>query len=116
MDVLFISICFDDLERKGDTLTVKEIMGLIDELAIRKNCKVILIFNESSLDKDTDKKEFDSYREKVVDIELNYEPSCVENMKHIFPDDFKQLSIISDVVDELDIKNIRGDAGTGTVQ
>ena len=100
-------ICFDDLERKGDTLTVKEIMGLIDELAIRKNCKIILIFNENSLDKDTDKKEFDSYREKVVDIELNYEPTCVENMKHVFPNDFKQLSIISDAVNELDIKNIR---------
>ena len=100
-------ICFDDLERKGDALAVKEIMGLIDELAIRKNCKIILIFNESSLDKDTDKKEFDLYREKVVDIELSYEPTCVENMKHAFPNDFKQLSIISDAVNELDIKNIR---------
>lgn len=100
-------ICFDDLERKGNALTVKEIMGLIDELAIRKNCKIILIFNESSLDKDTDKKEFDSYREKVVDIELNHEPTCIENMRHVFPDDFNQLSVIADAVNELDIKNIR---------
>jgi hypothetical protein len=100
-------ICFDDLERKGSALSVKEIMGLIDELAIRKNCKVILIFNESSLDKDTDKKEFDSYREKVVDIELNHEPTCIDNMKHVFPNDFNQLSVITEVVNELDIKNIR---------
>ncbi|CCK74948.1 conserved hypothetical protein [Oleispira antarctica RB-8] len=100
-------ICFDDLERKGNSLTVKEIMGLIDELAIRKNCKVVLIFNESSLDKDTDKKEFDSYREKVVDIELNHNPSCAENMEHVFSDDFNQISVISEAVNELGIKNIR---------
>lgn len=100
-------ICFDDLERKGNSLTVKEIMGLIDELAIRKNCKIILIFNESSLDKDTDKKEFDSYREKVVDIELNHNPTCIENMAHAFPSNFPQRDIVADVINELDIKNIR---------
>ncbi len=100
-------ICFDDLERKADTLAVKEVMGLIDELATRKNCKVILIFNENELDKDIDKTGFDSYREKVVDIELNYEPTCIENMKHVFPDDFNHFSIIENVVNELNIKNIR---------
>ncbi len=100
-------ICFDDLERKADTLAVKEVMGLIDELATRKNCKVILIFNEKELDENASQKEFDSYREKVVDIELNYEPTCVENIKLAFPDNFKHLSIIKNVVNELDIKNIR---------
>ncbi len=100
-------ICFDDLERKADTLTMKEIMGLIDELATRKNCKVILIFNENELDENINKKEFDSYREKIVDIELNYEPTCIKNMKHVFPDDFEHLSIIENVVNELNINNIR---------
>ncbi len=107
-------ICFDDLERKADTLTVKEVIGLIDELVTRKNCKVVLIFNENELGENTgkkgentNKKEFISYREKIVDIELNYEPTCVENMKHVFPDDSEHLAIIENVVNELDIKNIR---------
>ncbi len=100
-------ICFDDLERKADTLAVKEIMGLIDELATHKNCKIILIFNENELGETLAKKEFDLYREKIVDIELNYKPTCVENMKHVFPDDSEHLSIIKNVVNELDIKNIR---------
>ncbi len=107
-------ICFDDLERKADALTVKEVMGLIDELATRKNCKVILIFNENELgentgekNENTNKKEFDSYREKIVDIELNYEPTYVENMNIAFPDDFKHLSIIENVANELKMKNIR---------
>lgn len=49
-------ICFDDLERKGNGLSVKDIMGLIDELAQRKNCKIILVFNEDSLSDENDKK------------------------------------------------------------
>jgi len=100
-------ICFDDLERKGSSLSVREIMGLIDELALRKNCKIVLIFNESSLDEKSDKKEFDSYREKVVDIELNHDPSCLDNLKLVFKEDRSQLSTIEELVRELNIKNIR---------
>jgi len=100
-------ICFDDLERKGGTLTVKEVMGLIDELAIRKNCKVVLIFNESSFDEGRDKSDFESYKEKVVDIELKFEPTCFDNMKHVFPNGFEQLPVLTNTVNELDIKNIR---------
>ena len=100
-------ICFDDLERKGVTLSVREIMGLIDELALRKNCVVVLIFNEDSLDKDSDKEEFRSYREKVVDIELLHNPSFLDNIKHAFPPEYNQLPILIDVISELDIKNIR---------
>ncbi len=100
-------ICFDDLERKGESLSVREIMGLIDELALRKNCTVVLIFNEDSLDKETDKKEFQSYREKVVDIELLHNPSFLDNIKHAFPSEYIQLPLLIDVVGELNIKNIR---------
>lgn len=100
-------ICFDDLERKGRALSVREIMGLIDELALRKDCTVILIFNEDSLESDDDKKEFKTYREKVVDIELSHNPSYIENVRHVFPPEYKHLSTIMEVVCELDIKNIR---------
>jgi len=82
-------------------------MGLINELALRKNCKIILIFNENSFDEASDKEEFDSYREKVVDIELNHDPSCLDNLKLVFQEDCNQLSTIQEVVRELNIKNIR---------
>lgn len=99
-------ICFDDLERKGTGLSIKELMGFVDELAIRKNCKVVLIFNEESL-KGEDKEQFESYREKVVDLEVNYNPTCNENLTHIFPASSDGLSVIQDVVDVTDLKNIR---------
>lgn len=100
-------VCFDDMERKGKGLAVKEVMGLVDELAQRKNCKVVLIFNESSLDSDEDKKQFESYREKVVDIEVNHNPTSKENLACIFSNDFIRYSTLETVVNNLDIKNIR---------
>ncbi|HBA7580053.1 TPA: hypothetical protein J1Y56_002940, partial [Escherichia coli] len=72
-------ICFDDLERKGNGLSVKDVMGLIDELAQRKNCKIILVFNEDSLSDENDKKTFKEYREKIVDLELKYDPVVKDN-------------------------------------
>lgn len=65
-------ICFDDLERKGDSMSIREFMGLADELARRKSCKVVLIFNDNSFSDEEDKREFEAYREKVVDAELDY--------------------------------------------
>ncbi len=100
-------VCFDDMERKGKGLAVKEVMGLVDELAQRKDCKVVLIFNESSLDSDEDKKQFESYREKVVDIEVNHNPTSKQNLACIFSNDFIQYSTLETVVNNLDIKNIR---------
>ena len=100
-------VCIDDMERKGKGLAVKEVMGLVDELAQRKACKVVLIFNESSLDSDEDRKQFESYREKVVDIEVNHNPTSGENLACIFSSDFIRYSTLETVVNNLDIKNIR---------
>jgi len=100
-------VCIDDMERKGSGLSVKEVMGLTDELAQRKSCKVILIFNESTLDDETDKSQFESYREKVVDIEIHHNPTSKENLSCIFPTTFPRLHVLESVVSNLDIKNIR---------
>jgi hypothetical protein len=100
-------ICFDDLERKNKGLAVKEVMGLIDELAQRKECKIVLIFNDKSLESEDEIKQFESYREKVVDFEVTFNPSCIDNMKCIFKDDFVGIEVVEKVVRELDIKNIR---------
>lgn len=100
-------VCIDDMERKGKGLAVKEIMGLVDELAHRKKCKVILIFNESSFDNEDDKNQFDSYREKVVDIEINYNPTYKENLACIFSEKDTGYSTLENVARILNIRNIR---------
>lgn len=100
-------VCIDDLERKGEALAVREVMGLVDELAQRKDCKVVLIFNESSFDNKEDKNQFESYREKVVDVEVNHNPTCKENLSCIFPDDYIRYSTLEKTANILEIKNIR---------
>lgn len=100
-------VCIDDMERKGKGLAIKEIMGLVDELAQRKSCKVVLVFNESSFDSDEDRSQFESYREKVVDVEINHNPTCKENLACIFSNRYSRYSVLESVVNNLDIKNIR---------
>lgn len=100
-------VCIDDIERKSEALTVKEVMGLVDELAQRKSCKVILVFNEKSLDGDKDKDDFNKYREKVVDIELNYDPPYDENLQCVVSSESAYYNKLLGLIKELNIKNIR---------
>ena len=100
-------ICFDDIERKGKGLKIKDLMGLVDELAKRKDCKIILIFNDRSFDDVEDLKQFESYREKVVDIELLYKPTSENNLTHVFGDGDFGWDAARDVVSAFDIVNVR---------
>ncbi|WP_404873351.1 P-loop NTPase fold protein, partial [Klebsiella pneumoniae] len=70
-------ICFDDLERKGSSLEIKDFMGLVDDLARSKACKIILIYNENNLTKNEEAKQFIEYREKIVDRDIMYKPDVI---------------------------------------
>jgi len=74
-------VCFDDLERKGDSLPMKDVMGLISNLREQKKCKVVLILNDDQLESGDAKGDFKQYNEKVIDASLLFEPDprdCVE--------------------------------------
>lgn len=100
-------VCFDDLERKGAALSIREVMGLADELARRKSCKVVLIFNDNSFSDEKDKREFDAYREKVVDAELDYGPTHKQNLECSLPVEHPLFTKIEPLIEALDLKNIR---------
>jgi hypothetical protein len=67
-------VCFDDLERRGDGLKPKDVLGLISFLREQRKCKVALILNDEGLDGST-RAEFETHLEKIVDVSLIYEPS-----------------------------------------
>jgi hypothetical protein len=69
-------VVFDDVERKGQTLTIAEVMGLLSFLKEQRNCKAVLIMNEGQLGKETGA--FNRYVEKVIDISLVFAPSSEE--------------------------------------
>ena len=59
-------IIFDDLERKHDSLSIKEIFGLLNSLSNIKNIKTVLIAATNQLE-DGNKKTFENYLEKAID-------------------------------------------------
>lgn len=100
-------ICIDDLERKGKGLTVKDLLGVVSLLKEQKACKVVLILNDSAFEDSDFKLEYETYKEKVIDIELLLAPTsqeCVEIALHPKSEIFERLSghIVS-----LNINNIR---------
>ena len=98
-------ICIDDLERKNTDLSIPMILGYISELSERKKCKIVLIFNEDTLSKD-EQKEYSTYREKVVDVELEYAPDSKRNIDIIFSG-HDSRKLIHDTLKESEVKNIR---------
>ncbi len=100
-------ICFDDLERKNPQLKLEEVLGLIDYLKNEKGCHCIVVFNEDELKDEAEK--LKKYREKVVDVELTFNPSLDRNFSIAFKN-FKngvEKDAILHVFSKLQRTNIR---------
>lgn len=96
-------ICIDDLERKGLGLSLKDVLGLVSLLKEHKKCKVILLLNDGT--KETE--EFNTYKEKVLDIELLYRPSPEESAAIAYEGGKIFHQKLSEYTQKLSIRNIR---------
>ena len=115
MGLLFINtkeqslICLDDFERMiSEEDLVNWLLGLISELKENRKCKIILIFNEEELWKKEDF--YAKFKEKVIDIELEFSPSPEECAEKAFPnynDTSNFDSLLHSCAIRLKIKNIR---------
>lgn len=103
MSLKYTIICIDDLERKGSALSLKDVLGLVSLLKEHKNCKVILLLNDGT--KET--VEFSTYKEKVLDIELTFEPTPEESASIAFDGSKPFHAKISEFTAKLKIINIR---------
>lgn len=70
-------ICFDDLERAGKTLEMRDILGLASMLREQRQCKVVLLLNKERTDP-KQSEELERQLEKVVDTFLVFEPTSAE--------------------------------------
>lgn len=70
-------VTIDDLERKSDSLDIRDLLGLVSQLKEQRGCKVVLLLNDEQFRKD-DEKEFQQQLEKVADIILRFEPTPEE--------------------------------------
>src|SRR5271166_6169180 len=78
-------IIIDDVERRGKSLQMRDVLGAVIRLAETRSCKVVVIFNESELDAE-DQKELERYREKVFDLEYEFSPSVRDAVTAIVGD------------------------------
>ena len=98
-------ICIDDIERRGPNLATREVLGLASMLKEQRNCKVALILNADALD--SDKEEFRTYYEKVVDISLDFSPTPAECTAIAFNADTNAMRLLGEDCIKLGISNIR---------
>jgi hypothetical protein len=96
-------ICIDDLERRGDNLTIKDVFGLISYLREQKSCKIVLLLNEAKLEQ----VEYKEYFEKVIDAKIVFSPTPPEAAAIAFPSDDILSKLVREYSVRLGIKNIR---------
>lgn len=68
-------IVLDDIERKHEKLSVDELLGFIDEFTKQHGARIVLILNTDQL---KDRPLWETFREKVIDVELKLETSAEE--------------------------------------
>jgi hypothetical protein len=98
-------ICFDDIERAGKGLEIRDILGLASSLKEHKNCKVCLILNDEALEEKN--QQFRTYFEKVVDTSLKFAPSAQECVDIALSAETETGRILAECCVTLGISNIR---------
>ena len=99
-------ICLDDLERAGNGLKQRDVLGLASFLKEQRKCKIVLLLNDEQMD-DAQRKEFDRQLEKVVDISLRFDPTPAEAAAIALDDAGPTGRILTPLVEKLGIVNIR---------
>ncbi|EGH6302745.1 hypothetical protein IE544_001748, partial [Campylobacter jejuni] len=115
-------ICIDDFERLSDKIPVQDILGLISELKENKGCHVILLYNSSKINTNS-QEQFNNYIEKIVDVTYNYTPYPFDQLEllkgllkyPLYTENFPQEEVekylsnikIKNKIDELKLINLR---------
>jgi len=77
-----IIICFDDLERLIKSITVNEVLGIINDLVDNYGFKVIVIANEGFVNQSKDKAEL-VFKEKVIEKTIAFTPDTLNIFNHL---------------------------------
>lgn len=101
-----VLVCLDDFERCPESLPLKQVLGLIANLKDERNCKVALILNEDYLAR-VGKNDYKEFREKVVDVELDFRPTHKECSQIAITGSARYLDFVRESCSRLEIRNIR---------
>jgi hypothetical protein len=98
-------VCIDDLDRRSNTLDLRDILGLISFLREQRGCKVALILNAEQLG--TGKDEFDALLEKVIETKVVLAPMAAETAAIALPAQDAVSIALRTHCETLGIRNIR---------
>lgn len=98
-------ICFDDIERRGEGIRLKDFLGLCTQLKEEKKCKIVVILNEERLEEG--KSEFQKHGEKLFDRVLTLDISPTYAFEQIFKPGDSYYSKLREHCIALGINNIR---------
>lgn len=93
-------ICIDDVERISDSLSLKDVMGLINDLKLEKNCQVIIILHDAKANE-----QFQEYKEKVLDEVLVLDDNL--GILETFITDKLALDVMQLFYRTMNVKNLR---------
>lgn len=96
-------ICLDDLERRSESLSGRDILGLVSLLKEQRNCKIVMLLNDG----EAGLEDFEKYSEKVVDVELLFDPTAKECADIAFAGQVPLYRSIGELSQKLNITNIR---------
>lgn len=99
-------VILDDLERRSSIVGLRDVLGLIDDLAVHRECKVIAICNEDALE-DNDRELLSDFKEKVFDLDLLFVRSPKEIARIGLPDSCQHKDVSEKILESLGISNIR---------
>jgi|GEM_PF-287914 len=99
-------VCFDDLERAGKSLEMRDVLGLASLLREQKVCKVVLLLNKQQAEA-KQAEELDRQLEKVVDTFLIFEPTSAEAAAIAIGGDDPVAVALRDRLVALDVTNMR---------
>jgi hypothetical protein len=99
-------VCLDDLERKGDALKIKDVLGLVSFLKEDRRCKVAVILNDGAF-AEMEKEDFERFFEKTIDSHVDFAPTPQECARIALPGDCQLHATMRTCCEELQICNIR---------
>ncbi len=97
-------ICFDDLERAGRGLEVRDVLGLASLLKEQRKCKIVLLLNDQEHDQ---KEEFERQLEKVADVTLIFDLTPTEAVTIALNGNSTATELLKPRIIELGLNNIR---------
>jgi hypothetical protein len=99
-------ICFDDIERAGEGLKMRDVLGLASMLREQRNCKIVLLLNKKQVAGEGEQ-ELDLQLEKVIDTFLKFEPTSVEATTIAIQGTDEVAVLLRNRMEKLKITNIR---------